>query len=84
NITIVDSFINKGEIKDKAPSEYMGSYYKSNPEIVTTMQTHLIGDSDEYGVFEDNYSAFFEKRLSAIQAAIKNQLIIIDDLDIVK
>ncbi len=84
NITIVDSFINKGEIKDKAPSEYMGSYYDSNPEIIATMQTHLIGDFDEYGVFEDNYSAFFEKRLSAIQAAIKNQLIIIDDLDIVK
>lgn len=84
NITIVDSFINKGEIKDKAPSEYMGSYYDSNPEIIATMQTHLIGDFDEYGVFEDNYSAFFEKRLTAIQAAIKTQLIIIEDLDIVK
>lgn len=82
NITIVDGYLNKGEIKDKAPSDYMSIYYQDNEKIISTMATHFIGDFDEFGIWEDNYSAFFEKRLNAIISGIKSE-IIISDIDIV-
>lgn len=82
NITIVDSQLNKAEIKDKAPSEYMKTYYDGNrSEISETMRTHFIGDFNEYGIWEDNYSKFFDKRLHAIVDALKNEIIVRNDID---
>lgn len=82
NITVVDGYLNKGEIKDKAPSEYMNIYYQSNEHILNTMKTHFIGDFDEYGIWDDNYSSFFEKRLNAIIEGLKKE-IILRDIDII-
>jgi len=44
NITIVDDFLNKREIKAKAPSNYMARFRDINPDLETTMKTHLIDD----------------------------------------
>lgn len=76
NITIVDSYLNKGEIKDRAPSDYMKQYCQDNESIQETMNTHLIGDLKEYGIWDDNYSAFFEKRLKMIIIKLKQQILL--------
>ena len=76
NITIVDSYLNKGEIKDKSPEEYMSVYYHDNPEIIGTMKTHLIGDLDEFGVWDNNYPIFFKKRLEMIVRVLKEELML--------
>lgn len=75
NITIVDSYLNKGEIKDRAPSDYMKQYYKDNANIGEIMRTHLIGDLKEFGIWDDNYSAFFDKRIKEILALLKQEII---------
>ena len=82
NITIVDSYLNKGEIKDKPPAEYMQKYYDTNSGIISTMSTHLIGDLDDFGVWDNNYSVFFKKRIRSIVDALANEMII-RDIDIV-
>lgn len=42
NITIVDDFLNKRMIRDKAPSKYMRQFKRHNNEMAETMQSHLI------------------------------------------
>lgn len=79
NITIVDSYLNKGEIKAKSPEEYMGVYYHDNPDILNTLKTHLIGDLDEFGVWDNNYSLFFSKRTKMIADALKSELVLTDN-----
>lgn len=79
NITIVDSYLNKGEIKDKSPEEYMGMYYNANSDILNTMKSHLIGDLDEFGVWDNNYPIFFKKRIGQIVDALKAELVLNDN-----
>lgn len=62
NITIVDGELNKNIIKDKAPSNYMLKLKKDNPNLKTTMDSHLIDDVDAFGIWNDDHSVFFEKR----------------------
>lgn len=76
NITIVDSYLNKNEIKDRAPSDYMKQYCDNNEKIKETMQSHLIGDFDDFGIWDDNYSAFFEKRLKSIINQLKQEVVL--------
>lgn len=65
NITIVDDYLNKREIKAKAPSVYMKAFRKENPDLHATMATHLI-DLDGAGVWDDDYDQFYESRCEAI------------------
>lgn len=75
NITIVDDFLNKRVIRAKAPSVYMGDFKEKNKELNETMKTHLI-DLDEFGVWEDDYDVFFEKRAERVCSELKSKLII--------
>jgi hypothetical protein len=75
NITIVDDFLNKHEIRAKAPSIYMRKFEKENPELEDTMKTHLIDNINEYGIWEDNYDVFFDKRLESFNRELKKRLI---------
>lgn len=75
NITIVDSFLNKNLIKDKAPSEYMKKFREDNLDLANTMKTHLI-DVNEFGIWEDNYNVFFSKRVGLIQEELKKRIIV--------
>lgn len=75
NITIVDGYLNKNVIKDKAPSNYMTKFKTDNAALSSTMQTHLI-DIDSFGIWNDDYSLFFEKRVKMIQEQLKNRLIL--------
>jgi hypothetical protein len=75
NITIVDDYLNKREIKSKSPSVYMRKFKKANREINKTMKTHLIDSLDGYGVWDNNYEKFFNKRIKAISKELKKRII---------
>ncbi len=74
NIAIVDDSLNKKDIRAKAPSVYMSTFAKKNDDIVSTMKTHLIGDFEEFGITDDNYELFLEKRGKWILKEIKKRV----------
>ncbi|SFD42168.1 hypothetical protein SAMN05216238_101266 [Lentibacillus persicus] len=75
NITIVDGFLNKNRIRAKAPSKYMEEFNNENAELLNTMETHLIKDLKEFGVWDDNYELFFEKRAEIFKEECKKRII---------
>ncbi len=74
NITIVDDFLNKREIRAQAPSKYMKRFAKHNKELDACMKTHLIRP-DVYGVYDNDYDKFFNKRCRAFSRELKNRII---------
>jgi len=75
NITIVDDYLNKQKIADKAPARYMKEFLKNNPDLQTAAATHLITDLHTFGVWNNDYDTFFEKRLEAYQTELKKRLV---------
>jgi len=75
NITIVDDYLNKRQIKARAPSDYMKAFAAENAFIAETMKSHLIDDLAGFGIPEDNYDGFLEARAAAISKGIKKRLI---------
>ncbi|WP_107937329.1 DUF262 domain-containing protein [Ureibacillus chungkukjangi] len=75
NITIVDDFLNKNIIRAKAPSVYMETFKKQNKDLVKTMKTHMIDDLNGYGVWNDDYEAFFNKRAEKISQELDRRII---------
>lgn len=73
NITIVDAYLNKRIIGFKSPSQYI-KMFNRNTMLVETMKSHLI-DIDTFGIFTDDYEAFFTQRINAISKALKNKII---------
>ena len=76
NITIVDDFLNKRSIRDRAPSDYIVDYQKGNPYLIKTLSTHLIGDPSSWGILADNYDNFFTNRLLKYNEELKKRLIL--------
>ncbi len=77
NITIVDDFLNKRSIRDRAPYKYMDDFKKKNPDrIDEAMETHMISLAPEYGVFTDDYEAFFEYRMKRFNEELKKRVIL--------
>ena len=74
NITIVDDFLNKREIKSKKPSVYMGEFRRRNPALADTMHTHLI-NVDKYGIWDDDYKRFLDRRCAAIARELSLKVI---------
>ena len=62
NITFVDDYLNKRIIGARPPSEYMAEFREQNPEIDDTMKTHLIDDLDTYGIWDNDYETFINRR----------------------
>lgn len=75
NITIVDDFLNKREIGAKSPSNYMNRFKKINPDIESSMKSHLIDDLDKFGIWEDDYDKFFEQRAVLVNKEIEKRII---------
>lgn len=75
NITIVDDFLNKREIKAKAPSKYMAVFRDRNPYLVDTMKTHLIEDLEGFGIWNDDYDKFFDVRAKAVSRELSKRII---------
>ncbi len=75
NITIVDDFLNKREIKAKAPSKYMATFRDRNPDLANTMKTHLIDDLDAFGIWHDDYDSFFDERAKGVSRELSRRII---------
>ncbi len=75
NITIVDDFLNKREIKANAPSKYMSKFRKTNEVLEETMKTHLIKDIEKFGIWDDDYDRFYNSRLKEISKELKKRII---------
>jgi len=74
NITLVDDNLNKRKIRAKQPSEYMREFKNSTAELASTMESHLIDDMDVYGIWDDDYETFIERRGERVLAEIKKRL----------
>jgi hypothetical protein len=74
NITIVDDYLNKREIREKPPSVYMKMFKKKNRELADSMKTHLI-DLDTFGIWDDDYELFWKKRAKAISRELSKRII---------
>ncbi|MBW4426557.1 MAG: DUF262 domain-containing protein [Nostoc desertorum CM1-VF14] len=75
NITIVDDFLNKREIKAQAPSKYMAKFQAINHDLETTMKTHLIEDLDTFGIWNDDYDEFLSERAKVVSREISKRII---------
>ncbi|GAB3339646.1 DUF262 domain-containing protein [Larkinella ripae] len=75
NITIVDDYLNKNDIRAKSPSQYINEFSHENPSMDLTLATHLIGDLNEYGITDNDYERFFNARILRISNLL-NQLLI--------
>jgi len=74
NITIVDDFLNKREIGAKAPSKYM-TKFQGNPDLNSTMMTHLIEDLNTFGIWSDDYDKFFNERAKVVSRELSKRVI---------
>jgi hypothetical protein len=75
NITIVDDYLNKRIIRDRAPSDYMADIARENPQLDDTLQTHLIGPPDQVGIATDDYDLFKLERAKWVSKALNSRLI---------
>lgn len=74
NITIVDDYLNKRKIKARAPKDYLAEFAPKNKHFNETMQSHLINDLDEFGVWEDDYDKFLEARGDIVTQELNKRL----------
>ncbi len=75
NITLLDNYLNATIIKDRAPSDYIEEFESQNPELTSTLGTHLIGELNEFGITTDDYMKFFKARVKRIQEEIRKRII---------
>lgn len=75
NITIVDDFLNKREIAAKPPATYMKSFRKSNPTLDETMKSHLIGNLDDFGIWDNDFDAFLDARAKLVSEELSKRII---------
>ncbi len=75
NITIVDDYLNKREIGSKAPSKYMKKFAKENANLSKSIRSHLILDIDKFGITDNDYHVFLQKRSQVISKELRKRLI---------
>ncbi|MBC6407864.1 MAG: DUF262 domain-containing protein [Rhodobacteraceae bacterium] len=75
NITIVDDYLNKQEMRARPPSDYMAEFAKKNPKIAETMRRHLIDDLQDFGIWDDDYDTFMHKRAEALSRELRSRII---------
>ena len=51
----------------------MKEFQKNNRKLSETMKTHLIDDLDEFGIWDNKYEIFLEKRSSKIYEELKKR-----------
>ena len=60
-------FVVNSEASDAAPSVYIENFYKLNPDLPDTLKSHLIEDVNTFGITDNNYRQFLEKRAEQIE-----------------
>ena len=76
NITIVDDFLNKRSIRNRAPSKYISEYMAKNADLEKALNSHLISTVPGWGVLEDEYQTFFQNRLNWFSKELKGRVIV--------
>jgi len=74
NITLVDDYLNKRDIRAKAPATYMKTFRHANKKLEHTMRTHLVDDLDRFGIWENDYEAFLHKRGERVLEELESRL----------
>jgi len=74
NITLIDGYSNKHMIGKKSPSQYIAKFAKDNGDIKESLESHIIGDPDDFGISNDDYEIFIEKRSQAIVKVLNKKL----------
>jgi hypothetical protein len=74
NITIVDDFLNKRKIKARAPKDYLEEFKHENKHFQETMNSHLVNDPDNFGIWDDDYEKFLEERGKVVLSEIESRL----------
>lgn len=73
NITLIDAASNN-KIRAKAPSFYIAEFKDTNSKLSGSLRSHLIGSPKEFGILDDDYVLFLEKRSEAIAGALNDIL----------
>ncbi len=76
NITIVDDFLNKRSIRDRAPHKYIAEFAAENSKLKDALETHLISCEEGWGVYEDDYFKFLDNRLKRFNSELVGRIII--------
>lgn len=74
NITLIDGYSNKHIIGKKPPSLYIAKFAKDNVDIKESLESHVIGDPDDFGISSDDYELFIEMRSRAIVKILNKKL----------
>jgi hypothetical protein len=62
------------EMSDTAPSEYFKQFMTENTGLKDILPSHFIGDLKEYGISDDNFEQFLERRATAVEQSFKDLL----------
>ena len=73
NITFVSAEANIKMIRDKQPSVYIKECSDKNEKLAETLKTHLI-EKEGFGIEEDNYLLFLEKRAERVYQELKKRI----------
>lgn len=66
NIAFAPAIVNI-EMSDTAPSEYVEKFSRDNSDMEKILKTHLIDDADKFGITDNNFTVFLEKRAEKIE-----------------
>ncbi len=66
NIVLAPAVLNR-EMGHRAPSDYLSDYAKENSEINETLKSHFITDQETYGLIDNNFDTFLNRRAEAIE-----------------
>ena len=73
NITLIDAASNN-KIGAKSPGHYVSEFESSNSKLSLSLRTHLINSAEGFGIPENDYELFIEKRSKAIENALNKIL----------
>ena len=74
NITLIDGYSNKHKIGKMPPSQYITKFEDENDKLTESLESHLIGDLDKFGITNNDYEAFIEQRSRAIVEVLNKKL----------
>jgi len=74
NITLIDGYGNKHRIGKKAPATYVKRFAAENKNIAASLRSHLIMDAEAFGVYQNDYGTFIDRRSKALADALTKKM----------
>jgi hypothetical protein len=63
------------KVSNKAPSKYLTEIKKKNPNLGSTLKSHMLSDELLSGEYDNNYDIFLNERAGLILAAITKNVV---------